>query len=63
MAMSCGTACLCLTILVSATIFGLIFHRIQADAVGRITAYSAGSGILGLALVLYLILRLQVSKK
>jgi hypothetical protein len=60
MAVTCGSACLGLIILVSGTAYGLITGRIDPKALGGITGLWHGSGVLGLAFILYFVLRLQL---
>jgi hypothetical protein len=60
MAVTCGTACLCLIILVSGTAYGLITNKIDPKALGGITGLWRGTGVVGLAFILYFVLRLQL---
>jgi hypothetical protein len=59
---SVTSACLCLLILVGGVVLGALFGRISLDALGKIEGIGAGSGLLGLALILYLVIRRALQK-
>ena len=52
-----STACLCLLAFVLGVMYGVLTGRISVAALGTIQGVSVGSGLLGLGLVLYWIIK------
>jgi hypothetical protein len=60
--MASGTACTCLLLLVGGTVIGVLRGIITAELIGTISGLGAGGGLLGLALILYLIIKTTIPK-
>ena len=56
-----STACLCLLVLISGVMFGVLTEKISIDVLGSIKGLSAGSGLLGFGLLLYWIIKIPFS--
>jgi hypothetical protein len=52
-----STACLCLLVFVLGVMLGVLTGRISVEALGTIQGLSVGTGLLGLGLILYLIIK------
>ncbi|PYX61391.1 MAG: hypothetical protein DMG73_03775 [Acidobacteria bacterium] len=59
--MVCGTGCLCLVVLVLGTVIGVLDGRITPEILGKVSNGATGVGLLGLALILFWIIRLSLS--
>jgi hypothetical protein len=53
-----STACLCLLVLITGVMFGVLTGKISVDALGKIQGLSVGSGLLGFGLILYWIIKI-----
>lgn len=51
------SACLCLLILVSGVMLGALIGRISLNSLGTLGGVGAGGGLLGLALILFWVIR------
>ena len=51
------TGCSCLVILVGCISFGAITGKISPELLGNFKGYTIGTGLLGLGLILYLVIR------
>ena len=52
-----SSACCCLVILVCSICFGALTGRISAELLGELKGVAAGTGLLGLAVVLYFVIK------
>lgn len=59
--MALGTGCLCLIIVVCGAIWGVSNGHISKDTLGKVSGFSIGGGLLGLALVPYWVIKLALS--
>ena len=57
--MVCGTGCL--VVLVLGTVIGVLDGRITPEILGKVSNGATGVGLLGLALILFWIIRLSLS--
>ncbi len=55
-----GSSCLCLVVLVLGVMYGLLTSRLPIEAIGTIQGASVGSGLLGFALILFMIIRVSL---
>jgi len=53
-----STSCLCLLVFFLGIMYGILTKSIPLEALGKIEGPSIGTGILGLALILYWIIKL-----
>lgn len=61
--LAAGTGCLCLIILVAGTMWGVDTGRISKDVLGQVSMAGVAGGVLGLALILFWIIRLSIQGK
>ena len=52
-----STACCCLVILVGSICFGAVMGKISAELLGEVKGGTAGTGLLGLAVILYMVIK------
>lgn len=58
--MAVSTGCLCLLIIVLVVTLGVYNGRITTAVLGSVTSASAATGLLGLALIVYRVIRLTL---
>ena len=58
--MAVSSACSCMVILVGSVSIGVVMGKISSDLLGSIKGIGVGGGLVGLAMVLYLVIRVAL---
>ncbi len=58
--MAVSSACSCLVILVGSISIGVVTGRISSDLLGSVKGIGVGGGLVGLAMVLYMVIRVAL---
>ena len=58
--MAVSSACSCMVILVGSVSIGIVTKKISAELLGSVTGIGVGGGLVGLAMVLYLVIRIAL---
>lgn len=59
--MAVSSACSCMVILVGGVSVGVVMGKISADVLGSAKGIGVGGGLVGLAMVLYLVIKAALS--
>jgi hypothetical protein len=58
--MAVSSACSCMVILVGSVSIGVVMGKISSDLLGSVKGIGVGGGLVGLAMVLYLVIRVAL---